>query len=57
MLLICVISIRNKDGIFIRATPSLFSVFMTIFARFLKIEKKIIQQLAIGAFFTRHREN
>ena len=47
--LICVISIRKKDEYLLEHSVSV-SDFMTIFARFLKIEKKIIQQLAIGAF-------
>lgn len=45
----CVINIRNKNEYLLEHSVSV-SILMTIFARFLKIERKIIQQLAIGAF-------
>ena len=47
--LICVINIRNKNEYLLEHSVSV-SVLMTIFARFLKIDKDITQQLAIGAF-------
>lgn len=47
--LTCVINIRKKDEYLLEHSVSV-SVLMTIFARFLKIEKSIIQQLSIGAF-------
>jgi HD-GYP domain-containing protein (c-di-GMP phosphodiesterase class II) len=47
--LACVINIRQKDEYLLEHSVSV-SVLMTIFARFLKIDKKIIQQLSVGAF-------
>jgi HD-GYP domain-containing protein (c-di-GMP phosphodiesterase class II) len=47
--LTCIINIRNKNEYLLEHSASV-SVLMTIFARFLKIDRKIIQQLAIGAF-------
>ncbi|WP_206485166.1 HD-GYP domain-containing protein [Thalassotalea sp. G2M2-11] len=47
--LACVINLRNKDEYLLEHSVSV-SILMTIFARYLKIEKSIIQQLAIGAF-------
>ncbi|MGB1197586.1 MAG: HD-GYP domain-containing protein [Thalassotalea sp.] len=47
--LACVINIRKKDEYLLEHSVSV-SVLMTIFARFLKINKTIIQQLAVGAF-------
>ncbi len=47
--LACVINIRNKDEYLFEHSVSV-SILMTIFARFLKIEKPIVQQLSIGAF-------
>lgn len=47
--LACVINIRNKDEYLLEHSVSV-SVLMTIFARFLKIEKSIVQKLSIGAF-------
>ena len=47
--LICVINIRNKNEYLLEHSVSV-SVLMTVFARFLKMDRKIIQQLAIGAF-------
>jgi HD-GYP domain-containing protein (c-di-GMP phosphodiesterase class II) len=47
--LACVINIRKKDEYLLEHSVSV-SVLMTIFDRFLKIDKKIIQQLSIGAF-------
>ncbi len=47
--LACVINLRNKDEYLLEHSVSV-SILMTIFARFLKIDKNTIQQLAIGAF-------
>lgn len=47
--LACVINIRNKDEYLLEHSVSV-SVLMTIFARFLNIEKSIIQELSLGAF-------
>ena len=47
--LACVINIRKKDEYLLEHSVSV-SVLMTIFSRFLKIDKKIIQQLSVGAF-------
>ncbi|MDT0603283.1 HD-GYP domain-containing protein [Thalassotalea castellviae] len=47
--LACVINIRNTDEYLLEHSVSV-SVLMTIFARFLKVEKPIIQELSIGAF-------
>ena len=47
--LACVINIRQKDEYLLEHSVSV-SVLMTIFASFLKIDKKIIQQLSVGAF-------
>lgn len=47
--LACVINIRNKDEYLFEHSVSV-SILITIFARFLKIEKPIVQQLSIGAF-------
>ena len=47
--LACVINIRKKDEYLLEHSVSV-SVLMTIFSRFLKIDKNIIQQLSVGAF-------
>lgn len=47
--LICVINIRNKNDYLLEHSVSV-AMLMTVFARFLSIERAIIQQLAIGAF-------
>lgn len=47
--LICVINIRNKNEYLFEHSVSV-SVLMTVFAHFLKIDKIITQELAIGAF-------
>lgn len=47
--LACVINIRQKDEYLLEHSVSV-SVLMTIFARFLKIDKQIIQLLSVGAF-------
>jgi HD-GYP domain-containing protein (c-di-GMP phosphodiesterase class II) len=47
--LTCIINIRNKNEYLLEHSVSV-SVLMTIFARFLKIDRETIQQLAIGAF-------
>jgi len=47
--LACVINIRKKDEYLLEHSVSV-AVLMTIFARFLKIDKQIVQQLSVGAF-------
>ncbi|WDE04519.1 HD-GYP domain-containing protein [Thalassomonas viridans] len=47
--LACVINIREKDAYLLEHSISV-SVLITIFARYLGFQKKIIHQLAIGAF-------
>lgn len=47
--LACVINIRKKDEYLLEHSVSV-SVLITIFARFLRVKKEIIQQLAVGAF-------
>jgi len=47
--LACVINIRQKDEYLLEHSVSV-AVLMTIFARFLKIDKQIVQQLSVGAF-------
>jgi HD-GYP domain-containing protein (c-di-GMP phosphodiesterase class II) len=47
--LACVINIRKKDEYLLEHSVSV-SVLITIFARFLKIDKKIVQLLSVGAF-------
>jgi len=47
--LICVINIRNKNEYLLEHSVSV-SVLMIVFAHFLKMDRAIIQQLAIGAF-------
>lgn len=47
--LACVINIRKKDEYLLEHSVSV-SVLMTIFSRFLKIDKAIIQELSVGAF-------
>jgi len=47
--LICVLNIRNKNEYLLEHSVAV-SVLMTIFTRFLNIDRDIIQQLAIGAF-------
>jgi HD-GYP domain-containing protein (c-di-GMP phosphodiesterase class II) len=47
--LACVINIRKKDEYLLEHSVSV-AVLMTIFARFLKIDKEIVQQLSVGAF-------
>jgi HD-GYP domain-containing protein (c-di-GMP phosphodiesterase class II) len=47
--LACVINIRDKNQYLLEHSVSV-SVLMTIFARFLKIDRHTVQQLAIGAF-------
>ncbi|NQZ21641.1 MAG: HD-GYP domain-containing protein [Colwellia sp.] len=47
--LACVINIRKKNEYLLEHSVSV-SVLMTIFARFLKIDKQIIQLLSVGAF-------
>ncbi|OKY24833.1 MULTISPECIES: HD-GYP domain-containing protein [Thalassotalea] len=44
-----IINIRNKDEYLLEHSISV-SILITIFAKFLKLDKSIIQQLAIGAF-------
>jgi len=45
----CVINIRKKDEYLLEHSVSV-AVLITIFARFLKIDREIAQQLSIGAF-------
>jgi HD-GYP domain-containing protein (c-di-GMP phosphodiesterase class II) len=45
----CALNIRNKNEYLLEHSVSV-SILMTIFAHFLKIDKQIIHQLAIGAF-------
>lgn len=47
--LACIINIRNKDEYLLEHSTSV-SILTTIFAKYLKIDKQIIQQLAVGAF-------
>ncbi|MGB1201155.1 MAG: HD-GYP domain-containing protein [Cognaticolwellia aestuarii] len=47
--LACVLNIRKKDEYLLEHSASV-SILLSIFAKFLDIEKSIIQQLAIGAF-------
>jgi len=47
--LACVINIRNKDEYLLEHSVSV-SVLITIFARFLNIERAIVEQLSVGAF-------
>jgi HD-GYP domain-containing protein (c-di-GMP phosphodiesterase class II) len=47
--LACVINIRNKDEYLLEHSVSV-SILITIFARFLEIERPIVEQLSIGAF-------
>lgn len=47
--LACVINIREKDEYLLEHSVAV-CVYMSIFARHLKISKKIVQHLAIGAF-------
>jgi len=47
--LACIVNIREKDEYLLEHSVSV-SVYMAIFARYLKIKKSIVQQLSIGAF-------
>jgi len=47
--LACIINIRQKDQYLLEHSVSV-SILMTIFARFLKVDKQIIQLLSVGAF-------
>ena len=47
--LACVINIRNKDEYLLEHSVSV-SVLITIFARFLKMDRPIVEQMSIGAF-------
>lgn len=47
--LACVLNIRNKDEYLLEHSVAV-SILMTMFAMYLKIDKDIINQLAIGAF-------
>ncbi len=47
--LACILNIRIKDEYLLEHSVSV-SILITIFARFLKIDKHVIQQLSIGAF-------
>lgn len=47
--LVCAINLRNKDEYLFEHSYAV-SILMTLFARYLGVEKSIIQELAIGAF-------
>ena len=47
--LACIINIRIKDEYLLEHSVAV-SILISIFAKYLKIEKRIIQQLAVGAF-------
>lgn len=47
--LACILNIRIKDEYLLEHSVSV-SILMTIFAKHLKLEKKLIQQLSVGAF-------
>jgi len=47
--LACVINIRKKDEYLLEHSVSV-SILITIFARFLKLERNIVEQLSLGAF-------
>lgn len=47
--LMCIINLRNKDEYLLEHSFSV-SILITLFANFLGIDKKIIQELTIGAF-------
>lgn len=47
--LACVINIRQKDDYLLEHSVSV-SILITIFARYLEIDKSVIQDLAVGAF-------
>ena len=47
--LACMLNIRHKDEYLLEHSVSV-SIYITLFARYLKIDRKIIEQLSIGAF-------
>ncbi|WP_448245364.1 HD-GYP domain-containing protein [Thalassotalea agariperforans] len=47
--LACIINIRQKDEYLLEHSVSV-SILMSIFARYLNIDKQIVRQLAVGAF-------
>jgi len=47
--LACIVNIREKDEYLLEHSVAV-AVYMAIFARYLNIEKSIVQQLSIGAF-------
>ena len=47
--LACMLNIRHKDEYLLEHSVSV-SIYMVLFARYLKIDRKIIEQLSIGAF-------
>ena len=47
--MLCITSIREKDDYLLEHSVSV-SVLMTVFAKYLDIDQKIVKQLAIGAF-------
>ncbi|MGJ8691110.1 MAG: HD-GYP domain-containing protein [Thalassotalea sp.] len=47
--LACIINIRQKDEYLLEHSVAV-SVLISIFARFLKVDKQIVKQLAVGAF-------
>jgi len=47
--LACMLNIRHKDEYLLEHSVSV-SIYITLFARYLKMDRKIIEQLSIGAF-------
>jgi len=47
--LACMLNIRHKDEYLLEHSVSV-SIYITLFARYLKLDRKIIEQLSIGAF-------
>jgi len=47
--LACMLNIRHKDEYLLEHSVSV-SIYMVLFARYLKMDRKIIEQLSIGAF-------
>ncbi len=45
----CMLNIRHKDEYLLEHSVSV-SIYITLFARYLKMERKVIEQLSIGAF-------
>lgn len=47
--LACMLNIRHKDEYLLEHSVSV-SIYITLFARYLKMDRKVIEQLSIGAF-------